>query len=66
MYFQRDNLSPAKVEQPNIVKIKEHNFTAVYPIPYPSITDAKHIISLRSYFKLKNEVLFLCFTNLKC
>ena len=65
-YFSRDNLSPAKVVQPNIVKIKGHNFTRVYPSPYSPEADArKHIILLCMYFTLENDVFLLCFTDLK-
>ena len=54
-YFQRDNVSLAKVVQQNIVKIKGQNFTGVYPSLYMALKHArKHIILLCLYFKLRS------------
>ena len=48
---------PAKVVEPNKVKIKGHNFTGVYPSPVLMKMDARKCIILSCLFiKLKDQV----------
>ena len=50
------NLFPAKVAEPNIVIIKGHNFTGVFPSPVLMKLDArKWLILSRLFIKLKDE-----------
>ena len=54
---------PAKVAEPNIVKIKGHNFTGVYPSPvFMKLVARKCIILSCLFIKLKNKV-FSCFID---
>ena len=45
-YFLCANPFPEKAVEPNIVKIKGHNFTGVYPSPVVMNLDAKKCIKL--------------------
>ena len=49
------NPFPAKVVESNIVKIKGHNFTGVYPSPVLMKLDARKCIILSCFF-LKNKL----------
>ena len=61
-YFLCANPFPAKVVEPNVVKIKGHNFTGVYPSPVFMKLDARKCIILSCFFiNRKNEVFFLMF-----
>ena len=61
--FFRANPFPAKVEESNIVKIKGHNFTGVYPSPSLMKLDArKCIIFSCSFLKKKQLRLFSHFS----
>ena len=58
---------PAKVAQPNIVKIKGHNFTGVFPsLVLMKLDGRKFIILSWLYIKLKDEVVFSCFSDFHC
>ena len=62
--FLQANTFPAKVVEPHMVKIMEHNFTGVYSSPVLMKLDARKCMLLSCFFiKLKDEVIFLCFSN---
>ena len=67
-YFLFANPFPAKVVQPNIVKIKGHNyFKGVYPSIVLMNLDARIYIILPCVFiELKDEVVFSCFSGFHC
>ena len=66
-YFSFANLFPAKVVEPNRVKIKGHNFTGVYPGPVLMKLDARKCILLSCLFlKLKDEAVISCFDRHCC
>ena len=65
-YFLCANPFPAKVVEQNIVKIKGHYFTGAYPCSVVMKLDARHgtrIILSCLFFKLKDEVVFSCFSD---
>ena len=63
-YFFLANSFSAKVVESNIVKIKGHNFTRVFPSPVLMKLDARKSIILSCLF-LKNtfEAVFSIFSN---
>ena len=66
-YFYYANLFPTKVVSPNIVKIKGHNFTGLYHSPIPIKPGARKCIILSCLsIKLKEKVVFLCFSDFDC
>ena len=66
-YFVCAHPFPAKEVEPNIVKIKGHDFTGVYPSPVVMNLDARKCIILSCLFiKLKGEVVFSCFSDFHC
>ena len=66
-YFLCANLFPAKVVESNIVKIRGHNFTGLYPGPVLMKLNARKCILLSGLFiKLKDEAVFSCFIDLHC
>ena len=53
--------------EPNIVKIKGHDFTGVYPSPVLMNLDARKCIILSCLLsKLKDDVVFSCFSDFHC
>ena len=58
---------PAKIVEPNIVKIKGHNFTGVYPSSVVMNLNAKNVSNYHVCLsKLKYEVVFSCFSDFHC
>ena len=63
-YFLCANPFPPKVVELNIVKIRGHNSTWVYPSPMLMTLDARKCIILSCMFiKLKDEVVFSYFSD---
>ena len=50
-YFSCANPFPAKVVEPNIVIIKGHNFTGVYPSPVVMDLDARNVSNYHVFIK---------------
>ena len=66
-YFLCANPFPAKVVEPNIVKIKGHNFTGVYPSHVLMKLGARQCIILSCLFiKLKDKIVFSRFSDFHC
>ena len=64
-YFLCANLFPAKGVEPNIVKIKGHYFKGVFSSLILMKLDARKCIILSCLFiKIKDEVVFSCFSDL--
>ena len=57
-YFSCANPFPAKVVEPNIVIIKGHNFTGVYPSPVVMDLDAKNVSNYDVVYQNLNMRLF--------
>ena len=67
-YFVCADSFPVKAVEPNVVKINEHYFTGVYPSPVLMNLDARKCIIYCHVClsKLKDEVVFSCFSDFHC